>query len=100
MVLSWLRQLLSRRSLKDLPRWKRVKLYAELLEDRTLPSGDFGFAFALGDTKSDEGRAITCDSAGNIYVTGGFTGTVNFNPGGTATNLTSSSNSFMDVFVA
>ncbi|GEM_PF-7057975 len=60
----------------------------DLLEDRTLPSG-LGFAFPLGSTGSDSGIGITTDSAGNVYITGNFHGTVDFDPGAGALNLTS-----------
>lgn len=108
MVFNWWRKLVGRKSkgsdrgrrLTDHPRWRRVRLYAEPLENRTLLSGDFGFAFALGDARTDDGRAITHDAAGNFYVTGGFTGTVDFDPGPTNVSLTSTSPTLTDIFVA
>lgn len=52
----------------------------EILESRTLPTLDLGFALGLGSAGSDVGRAVAADGAGNVYVTGRFTGTVDFDP--------------------
>jgi len=67
----------------------------------------FGFAFSLGETSEESGRAITSDGAGNVYVTGYFRRTVDFDPGPgvysfTSANSTYSSvtNYYADVFVA
>ena len=43
------------------------------------------------------GYRIAVDAAGNVLVTGQYSGTVNFNPGGTATNLTNAGST--DIFV-
>ncbi|MFM7148933.1 MAG: hypothetical protein ACKO23_03735, partial [Gemmataceae bacterium] len=77
----------------------------EALEDRTLPAVDFGFAYAMGDNSSLSNRSqawdIALDLDGNTVITGAFQGTVNFNPRGpSAFNLTSSSSSATDIFVA
>jgi hypothetical protein len=79
-----------------------VRPRAEALEDRTLPAVPaYGFALDLGGPSyPDTGYATTTDALGNVYVTGSFQGTVNFNPGGTATNLTSSSSGGPNAFVA
>src|SRR5207248_3090451 len=77
---------------------RNPKLRVEVLEDRVMPSGDFGFALRLGGAISDMGRAVAADAAGNVYVTGTFGGTVNFDPGAGTFNLTSAG--FDDVFVA
>ena len=39
------------------------------------------FAFPLGGTGDDGGSDMVLDSSGNIYVSGGFSGTVDFDPG-------------------
>ena len=57
------------------------RLWLEPLEDRTLPSFGFGWAFNVGDPNPDAGTGITTDASRNVYVTGSFAGsTVNFDP--------------------
>jgi len=43
--------------------------------------GNFQWAVSFGGTKMDDATAITIDDFGNVYTTGGFTGTVDFDPG-------------------
>jgi hypothetical protein len=60
-----------------------TRLRLEQLEDRTLPSFGFGWAFHVGGTTSglEVGRGIATDGQGNVYVSGEFYGTnVNFDP--------------------
>jgi hypothetical protein len=67
-----------------LPRERR-RPCLEPLEDRTVPSANLGFAIGLGPgTGGDEGFAIGTDAAGDSYVAGWYTGTVDFNPSPTA----------------
>ncbi len=51
-------------------------------------TGNLVFAKQMGSTASDNGNDITLDAAGNIYVTGDFRGTVDFDPGAGVSNLT------------
>jgi hypothetical protein len=51
-----------------------------------------------GGPENDVGADIAIDAAGSVYLTGYFTGTVDFNPTGAAVNLTSNS-AAGDVFV-
>ncbi|MCC6698654.1 MAG: SBBP repeat-containing protein, partial [Candidatus Hydrogenedentes bacterium] len=60
--------------------------------------GALVWAVAVGGTLADVGNAIAVDGSGNVFVTGYFTGTVDFDPGAGTYSLTSSSNS-IDIFV-
>ncbi|NLF70850.1 MAG: hypothetical protein GX575_17605, partial [Candidatus Anammoximicrobium sp.] len=62
-------------------------------------TAEFGFALRAGSTSNDWGKGVATDAAGNVYVTGIFQGTVDFDPGAGVVNLTSSAGG-EDVFVA
>jgi hypothetical protein len=62
------------------------------------PNGDCLWAFAAGGNDSDEGRGLTLDPAGNVYITGAFAGTADFDPSPNTNNVVS--NGFFDVYVA
>jgi hypothetical protein len=59
--------------------------------------GSYGWAKRIGGTGSDMARGITTDSLNNIYITGFFNGTVNFNTDGGTDNKVSSGGN--DVFI-
>ncbi len=61
----------------------------EQLEIRQLLTGDFESVLTGGSTGADVARSVVTDSAGNVFTTGSFTGTVDFNPGAAFLNLTS-----------
>src|SRR5438552_877594 len=63
------------------PTTTRLRLHA--LEDRSLPSFGFGSALAFGGTGSDFGIGVATDSSANVYVSGMYSGTVNFDPNNT-----------------
>lgn len=52
-------------------------------------NGDFVWAISMGGTGADKGNAIAVDNAGNIYTTGYFNGTADFDPGIGTFNITS-----------
>ena len=52
----------------------------------------YAWAAGIGSNLFDRGSAITVDNKGNLYVTGDFTGTVDFDPGPGVTSLTSDTN--------
>lgn len=52
-------------------------------------NGDLVWAGVFGGSSDEEGVAIAVDGLGNIYVSGYFFGTADFNPGPPITNLTS-----------
>jgi len=56
------------------------------------------WAIALGGTSSETGKSIAVDKLGNVYLTGQFMGTVDFNPGTAVKNITSNGN--YDIFIA
>jgi hypothetical protein len=54
-------------------------------------NANFKWAKRIGGTRSDGGYAICCDHTGNIFLAGGFSGVVDFDPGpGTFTMATPS----------
>lgn len=69
----------------------------DIFISKTSPNGELLWVKAIGGTSDDYATAITVDSNGNVYITGIFHETVNFNPGGTAQNLTSKG--AQDIFV-
>lgn len=59
-------------------------------------NGDPLWVTSLGATSEDVGNSITLDTEGDVYVTGSFSETVDFNPGNAVAN--SSSNGASDMF--
>jgi len=62
------------------------------------PTGNLIHAKGIGGTGFDQGRGVAVDAAGNTHITGSFSGTVDFDPNGGVTSLTS--NGSGDIFVA
>lgn len=60
-------------------------------------SGNFVWAKSFGGTNFERGDAIALDDNGNIYITGYFQGTADFDPGGGVFNI--STVSLRDMFV-
>ncbi len=61
--------------------------------------GNFGWAKSIGGTGSDAGHSIVTDRLGNVYTTGRFAATVDFNPGNGTFPLTSGSSSPYAAFI-
>ena len=61
-------------------------------------SGNFLWTKAMGSSGADRGQAIAVDKSGNVYATGYFNGTADFDPSATLLNLTSSGG--RDVFIS
>ncbi|KXK20025.1 MAG: SBBP repeat-containing protein [Saprospiraceae bacterium] len=60
--------------------------------------GKLIWAKNIGGATTDEAYGVTTDGSGNIYVTGRFQGTADFNPGGSPVNLVASGGSD-DIFL-
>lgn len=60
-------------------------------------SGNYVWVKQMGGSSDDEGKALFLDGSGNIYTTGEFKGTADFNPGSGTANLVSAGGS--DIFV-
>ncbi|MFN4235055.1 MAG: SBBP repeat-containing protein [Bacteroidia bacterium] len=61
-------------------------------------SGNFVWVKQIGGSLNQYGNDITFDNIGNIYITGNFEGTADFDPNAGVLNLTSIGNS--DIFIA
>ena len=61
-------------------------------------SGDFVWAKSMGGTRDEQANGISVDASGNVYTTGFFEGTADFDPGVGISNLTSAGNN--DIFVS
>lgn len=62
------------------------------------PLGNFIWAASMGSNAYEQGNSITVDTSGNVYVTGLFAGTVDFDPSSVTSNLTSAGGH--DIFIA
>ncbi len=60
-------------------------------------SGNLSWAKRIGSAGSDKANAVALDASGNVFVTGTFNGTVDFDPGIETANISSA---WDDVFIA
>ncbi|MCJ8289581.1 MAG: SBBP repeat-containing protein [Crocinitomicaceae bacterium] len=58
-------------------------------------AGNFVWAKKIGGTGSDKANSITTDNLGNVYTTGNFSGTVDFDPNAGTNNLTANGNNLL-----
>jgi hypothetical protein len=61
------------------------------------PGGNYLWSKSFGGPGPDNGIAITCDRTGNVYTTGGYSLTVDFDPGPGTTNFVCSG--WWDMFI-
>ncbi len=80
----------------------KLKLFFALLTVVTFSATAQNFAWAktmVGTGTTDEGsQSVAIDAAGNVYTTGQFFGTVDFDPGASTFNLTSTG--LEDIFIS
>ena len=72
--------------------------YSDIFILKLNPAGNFIWAKQLGGTLADISNSITLDESGNIYITGSFEGTGDFNPGSGIFNLISAGDD--DIFIS
>ncbi|HVA47458.1 MAG TPA: DUF4214 domain-containing protein [Pirellulales bacterium] len=65
-------------------------------------NGNFVWGKAVGGGKAYdvEGQGIAVDSSGNVYTTGSYSGTANFNPNGSPTDNLTSGSALYNVFIS
>ncbi len=61
--------------------------------------GNYSWAIRNGNAQIDDVKDVAVDAAGNVYLTGSFIGTVDFNPGGGTANLVATGTLFPDFYV-
>lgn len=65
------------------------------------PSGNYVWAKSLGGARYNFGYGITVDASGNVYTTGWYDGTVDFDPGPGTFNLSANNGAgYYDVFIS
>ena len=69
---------------------------ADIFISKLDAGGNFLWAKQMGDTLFDRGLGISLDVLGNVYTTGAFNGTVDFDPGSGVYNFSSNGN--VDIF--
>jgi Beta-propeller repeat len=69
-----------RRSQVQVRRRSTSRLCLESLEDRCVPTATLASALSIGSTGSDGASGVVTDNTGNVYMTGQFSGSVDFDP--------------------
>lgn len=62
-------------------------------------SGNYQFAYAFGDVNYDNGSLLVADANDNLYLTGRFAGTIDFDPSSSVSTITTTA-SGLDIVVA
>ncbi|MFZ1689383.1 MAG: T9SS type A sorting domain-containing protein [Flavobacteriales bacterium] len=63
-------------------------------------SGTLIWARAMGGTGTDGSLALAVDASGNVYTTGGFCGTADFDPGAGISTMTAATTDQYDIFIS
>ena len=71
--------------------------YQDIFVQKLNTNGDFIWAKRIGGADGDESKSIAVDNAGNVFITGFFRETADFDPGEGTANLTSTGSA--DIFV-
>lgn len=72
---------------------------ADILITKSDSNGNFVWAKNLGSAPNDAAYGIAINSSNELFITGYFQGTVDFNPSPTVTNYLYSSNGSLDIFL-
>jgi hypothetical protein len=62
-------------------------------------NGNLAWAHRIGSTLGEFANDVAIDQSGNVFITGLFGGTVDFDPGAGTANLTSTDNNFYESFL-
>ncbi len=74
--------------------------YSDIFVSKLDASGNFVWAKQMGGTIGEVGYAIAVDGSGNVYTTGTFVGTVDFDPGAGSFNLSTTGPGDGDIFLS
>jgi hypothetical protein len=72
---------------------------ADVFALKLTSAGNYLWAIRNGNAQIDDVKDVAVDAAGNVYLTGSFIGTVDFNPGGGTANLVATGTLFPDFYV-
>ena len=72
--------------------------FSDIFVSKIDASGTFVWAKAMGGTSGDQGKSVVVDGVGNVYTTGSFQGTADFDPNAGVLNFTTDGND--DIFVS
>ena len=81
-------------------KWSLLVLASFLFQVVPAHGQNFVWAKQMGGGNFDVGSGVALDGSGNVYTTGFFRGTADFDPGAGVFDLTSTSAGFEDIFVS